>query len=127
MSREDLYSKDGADYWLAHYIHLVDAKGPITRGTRKWHCRNAVYGLEHFSPAFKPLTVSRRCIAGWDRLLPPTPYEPMHLDVALALAAVMCLLGCQGAAVALLVSFDCWLRISEVSVLKARDVVDNRG
>ena len=39
----------------------------------------------------------------------------------------MCLLGCQGAAVALLVSFDCWLRISEVSGLKARDVVDNRG
>ena len=24
-------------------------------------------------------------------------------------------------------SFDCWLRISEVSGLKARDVVDNRG
>ena len=51
----------------------------------------------------------------------------MHLDVAHALAAVMCLLGCHGAAVALLVSFDCLLRISEVSGLKARDVVDNRG
>ena len=124
---EDLFSKDDADYWLAHYIHVEYAKGPTTRGTRKGHCRNAVYGLEHFYPAFKPLTVSRRCIVGWDRLLPPTPYAPMHLDVALALAAVMCLLGCQGAAVALLVSFDCWLRISEVSGLKARDVVDNRG
>ena len=124
---EDLYSKDDADYWLAHYIHLEYAKGPTTRGTRKGHCRNAVYGLEHFYPAFKQLTISRRCIAGWDRLLPPTPYAPMHLDVAHALAAVMCLLGCHGAAVALLVSFDCWLRISEVSGLKARDVVDNRG
>ena len=112
---EDLYSKDDADYWLAHYIHLEYAKGPTTRGTRKGHCRNAVYGLEHFYPAFKQLTISRRCIAGWDRLLPPTPYAPMHLDVAHALAAVMCLLGCHGAAVALLVSFDCWLRISQVS------------
>ena len=80
---EDLFSKDDADYWLAHYIHVEYAKVP-TRGTRKGHCRNAVYGLEHFYPAFKPLTVSRRCIVGWDRLLPPTPYAPMHLDVACA-------------------------------------------
>ena len=124
---EDLYSKDDADYWLAHYIHVEYAKGATARGTRKGHCRNVVYGLEHFYPAFKPLTVSRRCIRGWDRLLPPTPYAPMHQDVALALATVMSLVGCVGAAIALLVSYDCWLRISEVAGLKPRDVVDNRG
>ena len=124
---EDLYSKDDADYWLAHYIHIEYGKGATARGTRKGHCRNALYGLEHFYPAFKPLTVSRRCIRGWDRLLPPTPYAPMHQDIALALAVVMSLLGSLGAAVALLVSFDCWLRISEAAGLKARDVVDNRG
>ena len=124
---EELYSKDAADYWLAHYIHIEYGKGATARGTRKGHCRNALYGLEHFYPAFKPLTVSRRCIRGWDRLLPPTPYAPMHQDIALALAVVMSLLGSLGAAVALLVSFDCWLRISEAAGLKARDVVDNRG
>ena len=124
---EDLYSKDDADYWLAHYIHVEYAKGATARGTRKGHCRNVVHGLEHFYPAFKPLTVSRRCIRGWDRLLPPTPYAPMHQDVALALATVMSLVGCVGAAIALLVSYDCWLRISEVAGLKPRDVVDNRG
>ena len=124
---EDLYSKDDADYWLAHYIHVEYAKGATARGTRKGHCRNVVYGLEHFYPAFKPLTVSRRCIRGWDRLLPPTPYAPMHQDVALALATVMSLVGCVGAAIALLVSYDCWLRISEAAGLKPRDVVDNRG
>ena len=32
---EDLYSKDDADYWLAHYIHLEYAKGPTTRGTQR--------------------------------------------------------------------------------------------
>ena len=124
---EYLYSKDDADYWLAHYIHVEYATGPNTRGTRKGHCRNAVYGLEHFYPAFKQLTVARRCIRGWDRLLPPTPYAPMHQDVALALAVLRCILGCLGAAIALLVSFDCWLRISEVAGLKARDIVDNRS
>ena len=124
---EDLYSKDDADYWMAHYIHVEYAKGATARGTRKGHCRNAVFGLEHFYPAFKQLTVARRCIRGWDRLLPPTPYAPMHQDVALALPVVMCILGCLGAAVALLVSFDCWLRISEVAGLKARDIVDNRS
>ena len=51
----------------------------------------------------------------------------MHQDFALALPVVMCILGCLGAAVALLVSFDCWLRISEVAGLKARDIVDNRS
>ena len=124
---EDLYSRDDADYWLAHYIHAEYAKGSTARGTRKGHCRNALYGLEHFYPAFQPLQVSRRCIAGWDRLLPSTPYAPMHQDVVHALAAVMCLLGCHGAAVALLVSFDCWLRVSEVAGLRPGDVVDNRG
>ena len=124
---EDLYSKDDADCWLAHYIHVEYAKGATARGTRKGHCRNVVYGLEHFYPAFKPLTVSRRCMRGWDRLLPPTPYAPMHQDVALALATVMSLVGCVGAAIALLVSYDCWLRISEAAGLKPRDVVDNRG
>ena len=51
----------------------------------------------------------------------------MHLDVALALAVVISLVGCVGAAIALLVSYDCWLRISEAARLKPRDVVDNRG
>ena len=46
---ENLYDKDAADYWLAHYIHLEYAKGPTARGTRKGHCRNAVYGLESVS------------------------------------------------------------------------------
>ena len=102
------------------------AKGPTARGTRKGHCRNVVYGLEHFYPGFKQLTVARRCIAGWDRLVPPVPYAPMHLDLALALAAVLCFLCCYGMAIALLVSFDAWLRISEVSALKPGDIVDNR-
>ena len=123
---EDLYDKDDADYWLAHYIHLEYAKGPTARGTRKGHCRNVVYGLEHFYPGFKPLTVARRCIAGWDRLVPPVPYAPMHLDLAFALAAVLCVLCCYGVAIALLVSFDAWLRISEVSALTPGDIVDNR-
>ena len=57
----------------------------------------------------------------------PHPYAPMHSDVVQALAVVMCILGCHGAAVALLVSFDCWLRISEVAGLRPGDVVDNRG
>ena len=101
---EDLYS-EGRRGLLAGLLH----SRRICKWTRKGHCKNAVYGPEHFCPALKPLTVSRRYIAGWNRLLPPTQYAPEELDVALALAAVMCLLGCQGAAtaaVALLVSFD---------------------
>ncbi len=49
---EDIYSKDAADYWLAHYIHVEYAQGATARGTRKRHCRNVVHGSEHFYRAF---------------------------------------------------------------------------
>ena len=51
----------------------------------------------------------------------------MPLDFCYACAVTCALAGAVAVAVALLVSFDCLLRISEVAALKVGDVVDHRA
>ena len=124
---DDFNCKDDADYWLCYYMHHEFTKGATSRGTRKGHCNLVLYGLEHFYPAFKPLTQARRCMKGWEKLQPPQPAAPMPADLAYALAAIMVLLKEYRVALALLLSTDCWLRISEVAGLKGADIVDHRA
>ena len=50
---------------------------------------------------------------------------PLHL--ALASAVLRALAGDFGTAVAILVGFDCWLRISELANLHVSDIIDQRG
>ena len=57
----------------------------------------------------------------------PMPAAPMPRDLAFALAATAALAGDLAAAIAMFLSHDCWLRISEVAGLRPRDVVHNRG
>ncbi len=110
------------DYWLAFYAHMAWTTGHVSKGA----VYKALHGCEHWLPECKPLRLARRCMRGWDRLQPPRPAAPMPRDLALACAALSCLGGRLGVGVAMLVSYDCWLRISEVCGLTPADVVDNR-
>ena len=78
-------------------------------------------------PEFKPLPLTRRCMRGWLRLVPPQPAAPMPRDLALALAVTCALAGNVAAAIAMLASQDGWLRISEVASLTVDAVVDMRN
>jgi hypothetical protein len=111
------------DYWLAYYAHYAYTSGRPSKSEVK----NALYGLEHWLPEVKPLTLGRRCVRGWDRLVPPRPAAPMTMDLARACAALACLDGELGAGLAMLLSFDCWLRISEIAGLRSGEIVDTRG
>ena len=73
------------------------------------------------------LPLSRKSVKGWLRLQPPKPYAPMPLHLALASAVLRALAGDFGTAVAILVGFDCWLRISELANLHVSDIIDQRG
>ena len=111
------------DYWFAYYAHTAYTVGRPSRG----ELEKALAGLEHWLPEFKPLPLSRRCMRGWGRLVPPMPAAPMPRDLAFALAATAALAGDLAAAIAMLLSHDCWLRISEVAGLTVDAVVDQRG
>ena len=77
-------------------------------------------------PEAKPLRLVRRCLRGWDRLVPSKPAAPMPRDLARASASMAALLGKPGSGLAMLVAHDTWLRIGECSGLRVRDVVDSR-
>ena len=122
-SRELTAEQPDLAHWLSYYAHTAYTRGWPSQG----EVAKAVFGIEHFLPEVKPLSLARRCLRGWARLQPPQPAAPMPRDLVLAVAGVLALLGSPGAALAVLVSFDCWLRISEVSSLTVDAVVDHRG
>ena len=111
------------EYWLAFYMHT----SYVTGWASKSRCSMALYGIEFFMPEAKPLKLPRACMRGWDKLVPPTPYAPMPLDLVHAVAVTCALAGAVAVGIAILLSFDCLLRISEVAALRVGDIVDHRA
>ncbi len=116
-TREDL------DYWMAYYAHVAYTEGHPSKGA----VEKALAGVEHWLPEFKPLPLTRRCVRGWGKLKPPQPAAPFPRDLVWACATLACLSGDSAAGVAMLVAYDCWLRISEISGITVEDVHDTRG
>ena len=116
-TREDL------DYWMAYYCHVAYTEGRPSKGA----VEKALAGVEHWLPEFKPLPLTRRCVRGWGKLQPPQPAAPFPRDLVWACATLACLSGDVAAGVAMMVAYDCWLRISEVAGITAADVHDTRG
>ena len=110
------------EYWLAFYMHTSYTTGTASKSL----CANALHGIEFFMPEAKPLKLPRACLKGWHKLVPPIPYAPMPKDLVDALALVCALAGNVAVGLAILLSFDCLLRISEVAGLRVGDIVDHR-
>ena len=77
------------DYWFAYYAHTAYMAGRPSRSDLE----KALADVEHWLPELKPLPLSRRCMRGWHRLVPPVPAAPMPRDLAFALAATAALAG----------------------------------
>ena len=116
-TREDL------DYWMAYYCHVAYTDGLPSKGA----VEKALAGVEHWLPEFKPLPLTRRCLRGWGKLEPPKPAAPFPRDLVWACATLACLSGEVAVGVAMMVAYNCWLRISEVAGITAADVHDTRG
>ena len=117
-----IHTKEDLDYWMSYYCHIAYTDGYRSKSA----CEKALAGLEHWLPEFKPLPLTRRCLRGWGRLQPPQPAAPFPRDLVWACATLACLSGDVAAGVAMLVAYDCWLRISEVSGVTVADVYDSR-
>ena len=117
-----IHTKEDLDYWMSYYCHIAYTDGYRSKSS----CEKALAGIEHWLPEFKPLPLTRRCLRGWGRLQPPQPAAPFPRDLVWACATLACLSGDVAAGVAMLVAYDCWLRISEVSGVTVADVYDSR-
>ena len=117
-----IHTKEDLDYWMSYYCHVAYTEGSRSKSA----CEKALAGLEHWLPEFKPLPLTRRCLRGWSRLQPAQPAAPFPRDLVWACATLACLSGEVAAGIAMLVAYDCWLRISEVSGLTVADVYDTR-
>ena len=122
-SGEPILVAEDLDYWFSLWAWQAYSSG---RG-RSMVVR-ALAGLVFFYPeVWASLSMSRQSLRGWSRLAPPRPYAPMPRELVWAVASVARCRNWGALAVGLLVAFDCWLRISEVSALLVDHVVDRRS
>ena len=67
-------------------------------------------------------------LRGWHRLKPPTPHPPLNWNLAVLIAVTMAYrTGKETFAIAVLVAFDSYLRISEFTEIRKEDVADSNG
>ena len=90
--------------------HCFDVFG----GRGKWRLNMAVYGIEHYVPAFQEkLVMARRSLKGWSNLRPPKAHPPITYGLACVVAAELSRMGHPGAAVGVLLRAarrSAWLR-----------------
>jgi hypothetical protein len=94
-------------------------------GHGKWRLNMALYGVEHFLPGTeKRLHLARRSLRGWNNLRPPLSHAPLNWALTCLIAAELSQMNHPGAGIAVLLGFDCYLRISEIGNMRRGDVVD---
>ena len=70
------------------------------------------------------LGLSYRTLAGWKRLHPSKPHPPLSWELATVIALSFCSQKRWGMALGLLLSFDCYLRVKEMTGIRRSDVAD---
>jgi hypothetical protein len=112
---------DRVDEVLANYFeHLYSQNDSYSNAT----C--TLYGLCLLFPKLydrTQLCESKLRLKGWRRLQPSTSYPPLTWEICCALSSIMVLSGQPEHALATLLSFDCYLRISEFSNLTISDIL----
>ena len=111
------HSAQELDITLSHYLqHVFDTSQKISLA------KGAVYGVEHLHPQLKgQLPRSRMSLNGWSKMKPSKPRPPMPKNVMLFLALRFARAGRIDLCLAMLVTFDCMLRVSELTRLKRED------
>jgi hypothetical protein len=88
---------------------------------------HALFGLIFECPSLKPcLGESRLRLRGWRRLIKHRSHPPITWELTVLFATVMSKWGYHAEAVGTLLSFDCYLRVGELTRLQYADVVQSR-
>ena len=121
LTPQQLLSEPAArlDRLLAVYIqHSYDSSSPFTYAS---HALHAV--IFHRSDVKASLFVSRQCLKGWERMKRTVSHPPLTWELTVVLACAFARSGFHAPAVAMLVGFDCYLRVGELTRIRRRDVV----
>lgn len=107
------------DRLLAVYIqHSFDSSSPFT------YAAHALHAVVYHRPDVKAhMFVSRQCIKGWERVKKSVSHPPLTWELTVVIACTLARSGYHGPAVAMLVGFDCYLRVGELTRIRRRDVV----
>ena len=106
------------DFALQEYFH----DQYFTDGSRQ-SCSNLLCGVLLVLPNAKhKLSRARLCLRGWAKLAPSVSWPPMSWDLSTLVASFLVCKGSPRAAFAVLLAFDCLLRVSELCALKVSDV-----
>jgi len=86
---------------------------------------HTVFGLLHFQTHLQKSTLRKALgiLDGWGRLKPSISTPPMSFKITVAVAVAMARSGYTEAAIATLVAWDCYLRVSEYCNLQVKDVI----
>ena len=107
------------DRRLAQYIeHLHAAGGSFD------YASHALNGVVFHRPNMRlKLGESRLRLRGWGRIRKTTSHPPLTWELAVMFAVTMAQSGFHSSAIALLLSFDCYLRVGEMVRLTRADVI----
>jgi integrase len=107
------------DRLLAVFIqHSFDTVLPFT------YAAHALYAVIYHRPDVKlQLFISRQCLKGWERVKKTASHPPLTWELTVAMACWLARCGSLAPAVAMLVAFDCYLRVGELTRIRLRDVV----
>ena len=107
------------DRALAVYIQFCyDARSSFT------YASHALSAVVHQRPDLRhQLPVARQCIRGWEKVRTSTPHAPLTWELTVLMACTMARSGYHGPAVAMLLAFDCFLRVGELTRIRRSDVV----
>lgn len=108
------------DGLLSDYLHHLFFSGKsFSLGSA------TLFGLELLDARLKGgLPSSRLALRGWRNQVPKRSYPPLTWDAACAIAVTLACWGERAAAIAVLTSFDCYLRVGEMAALRVADVID---
>lgn len=117
-SLDVLSSSSEFDITLTRYLHFL-----WRSGKGKQAGKNAFHGCLHYLPMMKgKLYYASSSLRGWDRLAPSVPHLPMSYSALVLVAVSMASQGWLSSAIGVLLGFDCYLRVSELTALRKSDV-----
>lgn len=110
-------SDDFDEYFCDFIVHVYDSSGSRQLAV------NALYGIAMIQPRLcRNMDFSKRLLQGWNRMKPTIFHRPIPWYVLACMMAAFARDGELRSATALLLGFDCYLRVSEITALKMRDI-----
>ena len=122
---EDAETEEELDDVLLEYVWNL-----YEQGAGKTAARHVLYGIVMYLPQLKySLFKTRRALKGWDKRSPSESYPPMTWELAQLVAIHLRHSGNfrdgHRMSIAVLLAFDCLLRIGELLNLRREDVADS--